>query len=156
MLDAAVRFITAVAELAEAEGHHPDLHIECYRDVRIDLTTHATGGLTLADLIMAAKIDAIPVAYSSRWLKKQQQAVLNMRADCFGGASRKSLDAGAQPRADRAASLPSWELTPPPSRKPSMTHGDMNAAADAARSLVSTCCKQSWRVSLTLDKAWAL
>ncbi|KAK9813279.1 hypothetical protein WJX72_011830 [[Myrmecia] bisecta] len=147
---AAVRFINAVADLAELEGHHPDLHIECYRDVRIDLTTHATGGLTLADFIMAAKIDAIPVAYSSRWLKKQQQAVLNMRADCFGGsASRRSLESGAAGlKADRAYSLPSWELTPPPSRKPSMTQGDMTAAAEAAKSLMAEAASR--RTSLTL------
>ncbi len=57
---AAVRFFNDVAELAEAEGHHPDFHLTGYRQVAIDLTTHAVGGLTENDFILAAKIDAIP------------------------------------------------------------------------------------------------
>ena len=32
-----------LAALAEREGHHPDLHIEGYRHVRIEITTHANG-----------------------------------------------------------------------------------------------------------------
>lgn len=48
-----------VAELAEAEGHHPDLHITGYRKLKIDLTTHAIGGLSENDFILAAKIDQL-------------------------------------------------------------------------------------------------
>lgn len=51
-----------VAELAEAEGHHPDLHLENYREVWIELWTHAIGGLSDNDFILAAKIDQLPVA----------------------------------------------------------------------------------------------
>jgi len=58
----AVRFFQAVGELAEAEGHHPDLHLEQYRRVTIVLWTHAVGGLSENDFILAAKIDRIPVA----------------------------------------------------------------------------------------------
>lgn len=47
-----------VAEIAEAEGHHPDLHIGWGR-LGIDLTTHAARGLTRNDFILAAKIDAV-------------------------------------------------------------------------------------------------
>ena len=43
-------FFHEVAILAESEGHHPDFH----------LTTHAVGGLTENDFILAAKINAIP------------------------------------------------------------------------------------------------
>ena len=49
-------FVNKVAELAEEEGHHPDFAI-LYNRVIINLTTHACGGLTENDFIMAAKID---------------------------------------------------------------------------------------------------
>lgn len=55
----AVKFVNNVAALAEREGHHPDLHIERYRRVWIELTTHAIGGLSDNDFIVAAKIDVI-------------------------------------------------------------------------------------------------
>ncbi len=57
---AAMEFLSRVAELAEAEGHHPDLHLEGYRNVWIELTTHAIGGLSENDFILAAKIDRLP------------------------------------------------------------------------------------------------
>ena len=50
-----------VAELAESEGHHPDLHLVGYRNVAIELWTHAIGGLSENDFITAAKIDQLPV-----------------------------------------------------------------------------------------------
>lgn len=56
---AAVDFINRVAEVAEAQQHHPDLHLTGYRQLRIDLTTHAIGGLSENDFILAARIDAI-------------------------------------------------------------------------------------------------
>ncbi len=37
-------YFNAVAEVAEAETHHPDLHLTSYRDVRLELSTHAVGG----------------------------------------------------------------------------------------------------------------
>lgn len=62
MLDfpAAIEFIHDVAQTAESEGHHPDLHLTRYRHLAIELTTHAIGGLSLNDFILAAKIDALP------------------------------------------------------------------------------------------------
>lgn len=53
----AMRFVNSVAELAEAEGHHPDIAIS-YSTVTLTLTTHAIGGLSENDFILAAKIDA--------------------------------------------------------------------------------------------------
>ena len=50
-----------VAEVAEADGHHPDLHLEGYRNVSIELWTHAIGGLSENDFILAAKIDQLPI-----------------------------------------------------------------------------------------------
>ena len=52
----AMQFINKVAELAESEGHHPDIHI-FYNRVVLELWTHAVGGLSENDFIMAAKID---------------------------------------------------------------------------------------------------
>ena len=53
----ALAFVNKVGELAESEGHHPDIHLINYRQVSIDLTTHAIGGLSNNDFILAAKID---------------------------------------------------------------------------------------------------
>jgi 4a-hydroxytetrahydrobiopterin dehydratase len=58
---AGMEFFNAVAQLAEDEGHHPDLHIEGYRNASIEIWTHAIGGLSENDFILAAKIDALPV-----------------------------------------------------------------------------------------------
>src|SRR5689334_8979175 len=44
-------FFRRVGDLAEAEDHHPDLHLANYRDVTIELWTHAAGGLTENDFI---------------------------------------------------------------------------------------------------------
>src|SRR4051812_19448041 len=53
---AAIEFFNKVTELAEQEGHHPDLHLEGFRNVTIELWTHAVGGLSENDFILAAKI----------------------------------------------------------------------------------------------------
>lgn len=58
---AAMDFFHRVAEVAEEDGHHPDLHLEGYRNVAIELWTHAIGGLSENDFILAAKIDRIPI-----------------------------------------------------------------------------------------------
>ncbi len=55
----AVQHINRIAELAEAEQHHPDLHLTGYRKLRVELTTHAIGGLSENDFIVAAKTDAL-------------------------------------------------------------------------------------------------
>lgn len=60
----AMQFLQQVGELAEAEQHHPDLHLTGYRKVRIELTTHAIGGLSENDFILAAKIDRLQAASS--------------------------------------------------------------------------------------------
>lgn len=55
----AMAFVNKVADLAEREGHHPDIFIHGWNKVRIDLATHAIGGLSENDFILAAKIIAI-------------------------------------------------------------------------------------------------
>ena len=57
-----IDFFNRVAQVAEDEGHHPDLHLEGYRNVWIELYTHAIGGLSENDFILAAKIDRLGVA----------------------------------------------------------------------------------------------
>lgn len=54
----AMKFVNKVAEIAEEEGHHPDLTIS-YNAVGVELTTHAIHGLSENDYIVAAKIDEI-------------------------------------------------------------------------------------------------
>ena len=58
---AGMEFFQNVANLAETEQHHPDLHLEGYRKVWIEIWTHAIGGLSENDFILAAKIDQLPV-----------------------------------------------------------------------------------------------
>jgi len=58
---AAVDVINRVKDIAEAEDHHPDLHLTGYKKLRIELSTHAIGGLSENDFIVAAKIDELAV-----------------------------------------------------------------------------------------------
>ncbi|RJR16215.1 4a-hydroxytetrahydrobiopterin dehydratase [Candidatus Microgenomates bacterium] len=55
----ALVFINKVGEIAESEGHHPDMYLHNFKKVKISLMTHAIGGLSTNDFILAAKIDAI-------------------------------------------------------------------------------------------------
>jgi len=58
----ALGFFQRVGQIAEEENHHPDLHLTNYRQVAIELWTHAIKGLSENDFILAAKIDQLPVA----------------------------------------------------------------------------------------------
>ena len=53
---AALEFVNAVGAAAEAANHHPDIDIR-YNKVRLVLTTHDSGGVTLFDLALAGAID---------------------------------------------------------------------------------------------------
>jgi 4a-hydroxytetrahydrobiopterin dehydratase len=57
----ALDFFNRVGLIAEAEDHHPDLHLSGYRNVAVELSTHALGGLSENDFILAAKIDQLSV-----------------------------------------------------------------------------------------------
>ena len=50
-----IAFVNKVAPLAEAAGHHPDIDIR-YNRVRLALTTHDAGGITVKDFELAAKV----------------------------------------------------------------------------------------------------
>ena len=54
----AMDFVNNVASVANAQDHHPDIFIS-YNKVRLILSTHKIGGLSLNDFIMAAKIDLL-------------------------------------------------------------------------------------------------
>lgn len=58
---AGLEFFRAVGVIAEEDGHHPDLHLESYKNLSIELWTHAIGGLSENDFILAAKIDQVPI-----------------------------------------------------------------------------------------------
>ncbi len=53
-----MEFVNKVADLAEEEGHHPDMNV-FYGKVVVELWTHSINGLSENDFIMASKIDKI-------------------------------------------------------------------------------------------------
>ncbi len=53
---AALGFTNRVGELAEEQGHHPDIHLSWGR-VRLEIWTHKIDGLTESDFVLAAKVD---------------------------------------------------------------------------------------------------
>lgn len=55
----AMAFANRVAEIAEREGHHPDLHI-AWGKCTLEIWTHKIGGLTQSDFYLAAKVDRLP------------------------------------------------------------------------------------------------
>ena len=57
----AVKLIGKVADIANAEDHHPDVHLTSYRNLKIELSTHAIKGLSENDFIVAAKINELPM-----------------------------------------------------------------------------------------------
>ena len=57
----ALAFVNRVGDIAEAQGHHPDIFLT-WGKVRITMCTHKIDGLTESDFILAARIDEIPVS----------------------------------------------------------------------------------------------
>jgi 4a-hydroxytetrahydrobiopterin dehydratase len=55
----AMAFVNRVADAAEAANHHPDILVHGWNKVRLSVTNHAAGGLTQADLGLAAQIDRL-------------------------------------------------------------------------------------------------
>ena len=58
----AMAFANRVAEAATAANHHPDIHLEHYKTVRIVLTTHVSHGISRADIDLARAIDGIALS----------------------------------------------------------------------------------------------
>jgi 4a-hydroxytetrahydrobiopterin dehydratase len=57
--EATLVFVNAVARIAQVQDHHPDIAFG-YNQCRIAYATHSVGGISLNDLICAAKIEALP------------------------------------------------------------------------------------------------
>lgn len=56
----AVELIQNILPVAEADDHHPDLHLTGYRRLTVEMSTHSIGGLSENDFILAAKIESLP------------------------------------------------------------------------------------------------
>jgi len=54
----ALDFVSKVGQIAEEEGHHPDIFLHDWNKVKLTLSTHAISGLSENDFILASKIDA--------------------------------------------------------------------------------------------------
>ena len=54
----ALDFVNRLGEVAESEGHHPDIYLT-WGKVRVSLSTHSIGGLSTNDFILAAKADGV-------------------------------------------------------------------------------------------------
>ena len=54
----AMKFVNMVGDLAESEGHHPDIHIH-WNKVTLELWTHSVNGLSENDFIVAAKVNTL-------------------------------------------------------------------------------------------------
>ena len=54
-------FVNAVAEIAHAQDHHPEMMVG-YDACTVSYSTHSAGGLTLNDFICAAQVSALPEA----------------------------------------------------------------------------------------------
>lgn len=57
----ALKFTNEVGELAESQGHHPDIYL-AWGKVRLTVWTHKVDGLTESDFVFAAKADTLPGA----------------------------------------------------------------------------------------------
>lgn len=56
----AVLFLSAIGQLAESAGHHPDLFLHGYKNLTVTLTTHSAGALTEKDFQLAEQIESLP------------------------------------------------------------------------------------------------
>lgn len=55
----ALAFVNKVGEVAEREGHHPDICLQNWNKVTLTFSTHAIGGLSENDFILAAKVNKL-------------------------------------------------------------------------------------------------
>lgn len=53
---AALAFVNTIGDIAEQQGHHPDMHL-AWGKVRVEVWTHKINGLTESDFVFAAKVD---------------------------------------------------------------------------------------------------
>jgi 4a-hydroxytetrahydrobiopterin dehydratase len=74
---AAIHAIQEISSCAESNeiNHHPDLHLTNYRELEIVVSTHATGGLTKFDFLLAQAIDRVNIEYSPKWLRENPKVI---------------------------------------------------------------------------------
>ena len=79
----AIGFVTQVAFLAEAAGHHPDMDIR-YTKIVCSLSTHDRGGITQKDLDLARAMDSVASLSESRSVSngKEVAPTMSMRWAC--------------------------------------------------------------------------
>ena len=58
----ALDFVNTIGAIAEEEGHHPNIFLHSYCKVRVELYTHAIGGLSINDFVVASKINQLEAA----------------------------------------------------------------------------------------------
>lgn len=55
----ALNFVNRVGDIVEEEGHHPNINLHSWNKVKMTLYTHAIGGLSINDFVVAVKIDQL-------------------------------------------------------------------------------------------------
>lgn len=60
--EAGLEMCRRIGEVAEAENHHPDLHLEQWNQLTVEIFTHKINGLTESDFVLAAKVERIDIA----------------------------------------------------------------------------------------------
>ena len=110
---AAMAFVDKMAALAEEEGHHPDFCVH-YSRVDVTLWTHAVGGLSENDFILAAKIDGIVSLMSARGRchHRRDRADRNGAGGVLRARRHARLGAGAGHRAGGRAAARRRRCTP--------------------------------------------
>lgn len=93
----AMFFANAVAGIAEAANHHPEIDIN-YDRVEIDLTTHSEGGVTEKDFALAARVDEAAAVLGSRGGTAAKKAPTSKKTDAAptkGRPEKKTRKASA-------------------------------------------------------------
>ena len=91
----AMAFVDRVADIAEEEGHHPDIWISWNR-VKLTLTTHKIGGLSEKDFLVAARVDRA-VQGENLWTPMSADERRSGKAAC-GGTATTGLPRGGSGR----------------------------------------------------------
>lgn len=82
----ALTALNDIGNIAEREGHHPDLHLTSYREVVIVLYTHSVRGVTGNDIVLAKMIDAeVKIDYSPEWLLMNRKAAGTQKKNSLQG-----------------------------------------------------------------------
>ena len=114
----ALDFVNRVGEVAEQQGHHPDILL-AWGKAEITLWTHKIDGLTQSDFIMAAKIDQLHIDHvGTAALGCPGRAKLGRSVPIATLSSNPiaELRSGGQPR----AALPTWFPGPTSSPMPTV------------------------------------